>query len=182
MKPQVGSQAAATKAHNCVGWPRRTGWKGEARPVPTGCAGGMTAAYSFLKSARYSRGCTSWNEDVESREGSRAPFCSSQDWKKLCVSLSEDAGPMIGQRGVIWSEVSKNKEGFHSKNPKGDSGLSGTSRKREARTPHLAETLQKWGHWPCSLKACGSDLPLPFISLRPWASHSAALNHGFLFC
>lgn len=53
MKPQAGSQAAATKAHNCVGWPRRTDWKGEVRPVPTGCVGGMTAAYSYLKSARY---------------------------------------------------------------------------------------------------------------------------------
>lgn len=79
MKPQAGSQAAVTKAHNCVGWPRRTGWKGEARPVPTGCVGGMTAEYSYVKLARYGRGCTAWNEDVERREGSRAPFCSSQD-------------------------------------------------------------------------------------------------------
>lgn len=80
------------------------------------CERRMTASaeYSCLKSARYGRGCTARNGGVERREGSRAPFCSSQDGKNPCVPLSEEAGPKLGQQENFPSQVSKNNEGLSS--------------------------------------------------------------------
>lgn len=85
-------------------------------------------------------------------------------WKKLCMCWSGKVGPRLGQQGVVQSEIRVRtmKAFLHSENPKVGSGLSETNRGREVKICHPAEILQKWGHWPWSLKVWGPDLPLLF--------------------
>lgn len=146
-KAQAGIQARATKAHNCVGWPRRRDQGEETNLCPQCTA---SAGSSYLKSAMHR---LEWGCGEE--EGFTCFLLQPPRlWKKLCICWREKVGPRLGQQGVVQSEIriKTMKVFLHSKNPKVDSGLSETNRGREVKICHPAETLKKWGHCPWNLK------------------------------
>lgn len=161
------SPAWASAHLHCVCW-WKPWWEVRLQPQKLTSVWGRPGEETRDQSQAHSvwgRATPSWISQVptDARPGMRVwrggrahglPFCSSEDWEKLCV-----AGPKPGQQGVIQSEINQNNEGLSS--TKSQRWLllgSHRTKEREARTCHPAETLQKWDHWPCTLKVWGSDL------------------------